>query len=154
VAAALAERLAAIDPPNADFYRARHEDFAARWQSAVERWTARLAPVNGMQIVVHHRAWVYLAAWAGLEEVGALEAKPGLPPSAAHLAQLLALVNTRDVRLIIRAAYKDDRASEWLSERTGIPHTVIPHTVDSVPEATDLFAMFDFIVETLVGAAS
>jgi len=154
VAAALAERLAAVDPPNAAAYRERFEDFSARWQAALDRWTQQIAAVNGMDIVVHHRSWVYLANWAGLHEVGALEPKPGLPPSAASLAQLLDVVKAADVRLIIRAAYKDEQASEWLSERTGIAHVVMPHTVGSVPGTDDLFAMFDFIVRTLVEARS
>jgi zinc/manganese transport system substrate-binding protein len=154
VADALTERLIALDSANADFYRARHDDFAARWQAALARWTDSIAAVRGMQIVVHHRSWVYLATWAGLDEVGSLEPKPGLPPSAAGLAQLLDVTEAKDVRLIIRASYKDEQASKWLSERTGIPYVIVPHTVGSVPEATDLFAMFDYIVATLVEAGS
>jgi zinc/manganese transport system substrate-binding protein len=154
VAEALSARLQSLDAPNADFYRTRYENFAMRWRTALDKWTGQIAAVNGMQVVVHHRAWVYLSAWAGLQEVGALEAKPGLPPSAAHLAQLLQLVNTKNVRLIIRSAYKDEKASEWLSERTEIPHVVLPHTVGSVPGTDDLFAVFDVIVARLLEANS
>jgi zinc/manganese transport system substrate-binding protein len=152
VAAAVSDRLQTIDPDNAAYYRGRFADFSARWQDALARWTAAIAPVKGMQIVVHHKSWIYLASWAGLEEVGALEPKPGLPPSAASLAQLLDVVKGHDVRLIIRAPYKEAKASDWLSERTGIRAVVLPQTVGGVPEATDLFAMFDFIVKTLVEA--
>lgn len=152
VAEAVSERLVTIDPSHADVYRVRYDDFSARWRAALERWNAQIASVRGMQIVVHHRSWVYLANWAGLEEIGALEPKPGLPPSAAHLAQLVGLAATKNVRLIIRSAYKDEQASEWLAERTGIPHIVLPHTVGSVPAADDLFAMFDVIVAALVDA--
>jgi zinc/manganese transport system substrate-binding protein len=152
VAAALAERLAQLDAANAASYRARYADFATRWQAALDRWAAQVAPLSGMQIVVHHRSWVYLSDWAGLEEVGSLESKPGLPPSAAYLSQLLQIVQARNVRLIIRSAYQDEKASAWLSERTGIPFDVVPHTVGSVPLADDLFAMFDVIVAKLVEA--
>ncbi len=65
------------------------EDFAQRWQAAVERWTAAVAPLKGKKVVTHHKGWAYLENWAGLVEVGNLEPKPGLPPSAAHLAELL-----------------------------------------------------------------
>lgn len=154
VADALSDRLIAIDPANEAFYRMRHDDFAARWQAALMRWNARIESVRGMEIVVHHKSWVYLANWAGLVEVGSLEPKPGLPPSASSLAQLLDLVDAHDVQLIVRAAYKDEQASSWLSDRTGIPYVVLPHTVGSVPEATDLFSMFDYIVDTLTEARS
>jgi zinc/manganese transport system substrate-binding protein len=154
IAAVLAERLESLDAANADYYKARYADFASRWQSAVDRWTKALAPVKGMQVVTHHRAWVYLETWAGLEEVGNLEPKPGLPPSAAHLAELLQQLKTRHAKLIIRAAHQDPKASEWLSSRAEIPAVVMPDTVGSAPGTDDLFGMFDVIVKTLLEANS
>jgi zinc/manganese transport system substrate-binding protein len=152
VGAALAERLAQLDPANAAAYRDRERDFAARWQAAVERWTAAVAPLAGTQVVTHHKGWVYLEAWIGLVEVGNLEPKPGLPPSAAHLAELLAAIENRHVGLIVRSVYEDAKASQWLAERAALPYVVLPHTVGSVPGADDLFGMFDVMVKTLTEA--
>ena len=149
VAAALADRLAMLDPANAATYQSRHADFQARWQSALARWTAAVAPLRGRQVVTHHKGWVYLESWIGLVEVGNLEPKPGLPASAAHLAALLEQVKTQQVAVIIRSVYEDAKASEWLAGRTSIPNVVLPHTVGSVPGADDLFGMFDVIVKTL-----
>ena len=152
VGAALADRLAMLDAANAATYRQRYQDFAARWQPAVERWTAALAPLKGAQVVTHHKGWVYLESWAGLVEVGNLEPKPGLPPSAAHLAELLNQINSQKVAFIIRSTYEDGKASEWLGARTQVPFVVLPHTVGSVPGTDDLFGMFDTLVKTLVEA--
>jgi zinc/manganese transport system substrate-binding protein len=152
VAAALADRLAMLDPDNADAYRARSADFAMRWQAAVARWSASLAPLKGKQVVTHHKGWVYLESWAGLTEMGNLEPKPGLPPSAAHLAELLGELKGKDVAVIIRSVYEDGKASEWLGSRTSIPYVVLPHTVGSVPGTDDLFGMFDVMVSTLTEA--
>jgi len=152
VAAALADRLAAIDAPNAATYKQRYADFAERWQAAVERWTAAVAPLKGKQVVTHHKGWVYAESWAGLVEVGNLEPKPGLPPSAAHLAELLDQLKGRPVSLIIRSTYEDAKASEWLASRISVPYVVLPHTVGSVPGTDDLFKMFDVLVKTLLEA--
>ena len=152
VAAALVERLAMLDQANAATYRSRYTDFQSRWQSALERWTAAIVPLRGRQVVTHHKGWVYLESWAGLVEVGNLEPKPGLPASAAHLAELLDQLQGKQVAVIIRSVYEDGKASEWLAARTSIPHVVLPHTVGSVPGAEDLFGMFDVIVKTLLEA--
>ena len=149
VATALADRLAQLDPANAAQYRERYADFAARWQQAVERWTAAVAPLRGTGIVTHHKGWIYVERWAGLDEIANLEPKPGLPPSAGHLAELLDQLVDKPVRLIVRSVYEDEKASDWLAERKGIPAVVLPHTVGSVDGADDLFALFDVIVATL-----
>jgi zinc/manganese transport system substrate-binding protein len=154
VGAALADRLAMLDGANAATYKQRYADFAQRWQAAVERWTAAVAPLKGKKIVTHHKGWVYLESWAGLVEVGNLEPKPGLPPSAAHLAELLDQLKGQQVAWIVRSTYEDAKASEWLGSRTMIPYVVLPHTVGSVPGADDLFKMFDVLVKTLVEAKS
>src|SRR5690606_14915918 len=89
VARELANRLKTIDRANADYYEERYREFSQRWRANIERWTKAAKPLRGMQIVVHHDSWPYLAAWLGLEEIAALEPKPGLPPTASHLATLL-----------------------------------------------------------------
>jgi zinc/manganese transport system substrate-binding protein len=153
VAAELNRRLQALDPANAETYAQHFKDFDARWNSAIEGWTARLAPLEGAKLVTYHRSWVYLFTWAKLDEVGTLEPKPGVPPSSSYLSQLLETLKGQKVLGIVHAAYQDARPSGWLSERTGIPVLLLPHTVGSTPQVTDLFSMFDVLVTTLEGAA-
>lgn len=149
VADALLERLVLLDPEGAERYRARHAGFADRWGRALEDWTARGATLEGMAIVTHHKSWIYLVNWLSLEEVATLEPKPGIEPSAGHLARLLASVEGRDVRLIIRTSYESARASEWLSARIDAPAVVLPHTVGSVDGTDDLFSLYETMLTTL-----
>lgn len=152
VGAAIAERLATLDPDGAGTYRQMEQDFQARWAEASARWNARGAGLRGMGVVTQHRSWTYLENWLGLDEVANLEPKPGIEPSTSHLASLLSIVEGANVSLIIRASYQSPRASEWLSERTGIPAEVLPQTVGAVDGADDLFALFDIIIDRLQAA--
>jgi zinc/manganese transport system substrate-binding protein len=153
VAAELVKRLQVLDAANADAYAARYADFKGRWDTAVEDWATRLQPFRGARLVTYHRSWVYLFTWAGLVEAGALEPKPGVPPSSSYLSELLARLKGQEILGIVHASYQDSRPSEWLSERTGIPVLLLPHTVGSTPRVTDLFSMFEILVSTLEGAA-
>jgi zinc/manganese transport system substrate-binding protein len=150
VAAALAERMAALDPENAAHYRARQADFARRWTAAIARWEKDAAPLRGALVVVHHKAFPYLFDWLGIREVATLEPKPGVEPTTSHLAQVLATVKSQPVRMVIRAAYQDDRAAQWLAERARVNAVVLPFTVGGTPEAGDLFALFDDTVRRLL----
>ena len=100
VAKALAARLAALDPANAGYYEGRDSDFQARWQAAIARWEAEAAPLKGVPVVVMHKDQSYLCRWLGLKQLAAIEPKPGVPPSAGYLAELV-------TTLCVRAAADD-----------------------------------------------
>jgi zinc/manganese transport system substrate-binding protein len=143
VAAALGERMAGLDPPQAAHYRARTDAFLRRWEEAAARWAKEAAPLKGVPVVVHHRDLSYLLAWVGMREAGALEPKPGLPPSSAHLSQLLDSLKRAPARAVLRSAYGDPRPAEWLAERASIPAIVLPYTVGGSDKAKDLFGLYE-----------
>ena len=143
VAAALAQRLAELDPANAALYAARNRDFQKRMSAAIARWERQGAALRGVAVVVHHKNWVYLADWLGLRIVADLEPKPGIDPSASYLAELLERMKAQPARLILHAAYQSAKPSEWLSARTGIPALELPYTVGGAPQPRDLFSLYD-----------
>jgi len=152
VSSQLAKRLGAIDPANAAMYASRQADFNARWAQAMRKWETQAAPLRGLTVVEHHRNMEYLLGWLGMRQVGTLEPKPGIEPSAAQLGQLLGQLERQPAKLVLRAAYQDERASQWLSQRARIPAVVIPYTVGADAASGDLFGLFDATVQRLVEA--
>ena len=153
VAKALAARLAALDAGNAQYYEQRGSDFEARWQQAIGRWESRAAPLRGIPVVVIHRDQVYLCHWLGLKEVAAIEPKPGVPPSAGYLGELVTKLSASPPRMILRNAYNDPKAVNWLSERIHAPVVLLPFSVGGTPEAKDLFGLFDETLNRLLTVA-
>lgn len=153
VATALAKRLAEIDPANAAQYQARYKDFAARWSMAQQKWEQQAAPLKGVAVIEHHKNMAYLLRWLGLRSVGTLEPKPGVEPSAAHLNGLLAQLQRQPAKMVLRAAYQDPRASQWLAERAPVSAVVLPFTVGGDAQARDLFSLFDDTVQRLLAGA-
>jgi zinc/manganese transport system substrate-binding protein len=99
---------------------------------------------------VHHKNLSYLLAWLGMREAGSLEPKPGLPPSAAHLNELLDGLKRSPAKAVLRAAYNDPRAAEWLSGQARIPVVVLPYTVGGSEKAKDLFSLYDDTLSRLL----
>lgn len=149
VADELADRLAQIDPANAAQYRAGLADFRQRWQAALDGWSRDTASLQGMPIVVHHDAWVYLVDWLQLQQLATLEPLPGVPPSSSHLSRLLQQLEGSDAAAIIHSSYQSPRAANWLAERTSLPVVELPATIGGTPAATDLFSLFDDITARL-----
>jgi len=152
IADGLSARLAQVDPSNAATYQQRLADFTTRWQAAIKRWETRAAPLKGRRIIVHHVSWIYLEQWLGMTEAGALEPKPGVPPTSAHLSSLISTAKEQGVYAIISAAYQDPKPAQWLSERTGLPVVVLPYTVGGDAQSKDLFGLFDSTIDKLLGA--
>ncbi|MFL6571020.1 MAG: metal ABC transporter substrate-binding protein [Burkholderiales bacterium] len=143
VAAALGERMAQLDAADAAGVRDRTKAFLGRWSEAEARWQKLGAPLKGIGVVVYHKNLSYLLNWLGMQEVGALEPKPGLPPSTAHLNQLLEQLKRTPAKAVVRAAYNEPRAAEWLAERTKILAITVPYTVGGTDAAKDLFGLYD-----------
>ena len=150
VAAALAERMAQIDGPEAAYYRARTKAFLDRWQQAIPKWEKEAAPLKGMPIVAHHKNMSYLNDWLGMREIGELEPKPGLPPTTGYMSELLARLAKDPPKAVVRAAYQDPQAAEWLAQRAKIPAVMLPFTVGGSDKAKDLFGLFDDTVSRLL----
>ncbi|MDT8449814.1 MAG: zinc ABC transporter substrate-binding protein [Wenzhouxiangellaceae bacterium] len=149
ISRALAERMAALDPANADLYAQRRKAFEERWAEAVGRWEERVEPLEGMRLISHHTAFRYLAEWAELEIVDHLEPKPGLPPTSGHLSGLLDRFRANPPVAVVRTPYSDPRPSQWLVERLAVPDAILPYTVGGAPGADDLFGLFEVTISRL-----
>ena len=150
VAGELAARMAQLDPPNASMYQSRYTQFSARWTASIGSWEKQAAALKGAPIVVQHKAFSYLEAWLGLREVAALEPKPGVEPTTAHLSAVMETLKQTPAKMVIRAAYQSPRASEWIAERAKVNAVALPFTVGGTDGAKDLFGLFDDTIARLL----
>lgn len=153
VGAALAQRMGELDPSRAAAHQRRWQAFSARWAAAIAAWEARATPLKGMPVAVQHASFGYLVAWLHLREVATLEPRPGVDPSASHLARVAAQLQADPPRAVLRAAYQSPRPADWVAQRLGVPALTLPFTVGGSARATDLFALFDETLDLLLGAA-
>lgn len=152
VGAALAARLAQLDPAHAAAYQAGHAAFAARWRANLARWERQVAALRGQPVVVQHKSFSYLLDWLGLKEVATLEPKPGVEASAAHLSRVLQQVRGQKPRWVLRAVWEGSRASDWFAANSGTPLVVLPFTVGGSDAAKDLASLFDDTLARLLAA--
>jgi zinc/manganese transport system substrate-binding protein len=88
-----------------------------------------------------------------MEQIGALEPKPGVPPTSGHLASLVDLTKNAHALAILRAAYQDPKPGDWLAEQTGVPAVTLPFTVGGDDKSKDLFGLFDSTIDKLLAVA-
>ncbi len=147
VALAMANTLVSIDASHQSDYQQNLHHFLTDWQQAINQWEQKTKSLRGKTFVAHHNNWVYLAHWLGLKRIATLEPKPGVPPSASHLAAVLAKVKQNPPDFIIYSSYQSDKASNWLSEKIATPAIAIPF---SVSEDETLSHWYDRFINQLI----
>jgi len=150
IADALAARMSKLDPANSAHYAQRLQSFRQNWQTAIRRWEAQAAPLRGQSVLVQHRAYPYLLNWLGLKQVAELEAKPGMEPSAAHLAQVLSQLQAKPARMVLHAAYQDGKPSAWIAQRARLNAVELAFSVGGNAQAKDLYGLFDDTIARLL----
>src|SRR5262249_59364743 len=105
-------------------------------------WQAHLAKLNGVPLVAYHNSWPYFARRFRLDFIGTVEPKPGVPPSPAHLASLIAAMNARGARVIVREPHEPERDIAFVAKRTGSAVAVLAASVGALPGAGDYLSLF------------
>lgn len=130
VARGIADRMASLDPANASSYRVRLTTFESSLQGAISRWEQAAAPLREVPVITYHRSLVYLVDWLGLRVVGELEPKPGIPPTPAHVAEVVRDGVAGGARMVIQESYYPSSLSRPVAERAGASLVVLPGGAD------------------------
>jgi ABC-type Zn uptake system ZnuABC Zn-binding protein ZnuA len=152
IARAIETRLGELIPAERSYFAQRVTAFAQRLADAQKRWDAKMSPFKGVKIVTYHRSWANLVDRFGLNVVGYIEPKPGIPPPPRHIVDLIAEMRTQQIKVILVEPYFDLRTPESIARETGGSVLVLPPSVGGVAGVGDYIALFDYIVNQLSSA--
>jgi ABC-type Zn uptake system ZnuABC Zn-binding protein ZnuA len=152
MSAVIAEALVRVAPESRGAIEEAQTRFAAELKEGLARWTRALEPYRGAPVVSYHNGWPYFARRFRLDIVDVIEPKEGVPPTAARLLALAAIMRARHVRVILHEPFEPIEASRALAERTSAHVVVLAPSVGSVPGAETYLKLFDHNVATLAKA--
>jgi zinc/manganese transport system substrate-binding protein len=152
VASDIADHLAQVDPANAGTFKANLARFNATIDRKLPDWQRQLEPFRGSKIVTYHKDFVYFAARFNLDIVETLEPKPGIAPSPAHLAQVVAAMKATRARVILVQPYQNRKTAETVARQTNATVVDMPQQPGAVPNTTTYSDLMDYLVRSLVAA--
>jgi zinc/manganese transport system substrate-binding protein len=152
IAQAVQAKLSELSQGDAAYFAQRYADFDKRLAAAEARWRAAMAPYKGLKIVTYHRSWPNFADAFGLDVIGYIEPKPGIPPSPAHTLLLQQEMQRQKVKIILVEPYFDSKTPNAIGRETGAEVLVMPPSVGGVKEVTNYFQLFDYDINQLVAA--
>jgi ABC-type Zn uptake system ZnuABC Zn-binding protein ZnuA len=152
IAQAMQKKFSELSPKDAQFFAQRYEDFHKRLALAEQRWDAQFAPYRGVKVVTYHRSWPNFASAFGIDVVGYVEPKPGIPPSPSHTLALIQEMKRQGIKLILVEPYFDLRTPQRVASETGAKVVVVPPSVGGVEQAKTYFDLFDYNLKLLIDA--
>jgi zinc/manganese transport system substrate-binding protein len=148
----IADKFSQLRPNDRATFQQRLADFITRLDAAEKRWLAQMAPYKGTKVVTYHRSFPNFAARFGLDIIGYVEPKPGIPPSPQHTLDLINEMKRQNVKLVLVEPYFDLKTPNAIGRDTGAQVLVMPPSVGGVKEVTDYFKLFDYDINLLVEA--
>src|SRR3954471_16486793 len=152
IAKGIAAKLSEMDPSNASYFQQRFQDFDKRLTDAEKRWEQQMAAYKGRKVVSYHKSLPNFAKHFGLNVVGYVEPRPGIPPSPAHTMELMSQMKREGVKIILVEPYFDLKTPNSIARETGGQVVVLLPSVGGEEQASDYFKLFDYDIQLLTKA--
>ena len=152
IAKEIADKFSAARPNDRAGFEQRLADFTTRLDAAEKRWLAQMAPYKGTKIVTYHRSFPNFSERFGLDIVGYVEPRPGIPPTPQHTLDLINEMKRQNVKIVLVEPYFDLKTPNSIGRETGAQVLVMPPSVGGTKEAGDYFKLFDYDIMLLVDA--
>jgi ABC-type Zn uptake system ZnuABC Zn-binding protein ZnuA len=153
IARAIAGKLSELRPADKAYFEQRLADFSRRVDEAEKGWLATFASFKGLKVVTYHRSYTNFADRFGLEVIGYVEPRPGIPPTPQHTLDLVNEMNRQNVKLVIVEPYFDLKTPNAIARQTGGQVVVVPPSGGGTKDVTDYFRLFDNAVKLVADAA-
>ena len=146
------DKFTEVDPAGAAAYAANEKAFEGRLDSAEREWAPLLTRIKGKPVVAWHTSWRYFAEYTGMNIVGFMEPKPGVPPSPSHLAGLILQMQRTGAKVIVMEPFYDKKTADFVASKTGAKVLILPPSVGGIKGLDDYVALMKYDVEQLAAA--
>ena len=152
IARGIAGKLGEMDPGDASYFQQRFQDFDKRLTAAEQKWDAEMKPYRGRKVVTYHRSLPNFAKHFGLDVIGYVEPRPGIPPTPTHTLELIQLMTRENCKVVLVEPYFDLKTPQAIGRETGAQVVVYLPSVGGEKGVDDYFKLFDYDISLLIKA--
>ena len=149
IAKGIADKFSEMRPGDAAYFASRYAALEQKLKEADRAWQTEMKPYAGRKIVTYHRSWPNFAEHFGLNVVGYVEPRPGIPPSPQHTVELIGQMKRDNIKVIVVEPYFDLKTPNAIARETGGQVVVLMPSVGGEKEITDYFKLFEYDISKL-----
>lgn len=152
VAELITERLVELDPDHEKWFRDNLTGFKDLLNMKITELEKMAEGIKGRDLICYHVHWSYLLDWLGLNAVGYIELRPGIPPTPRHKKEIIQLMELKNIKVVIISSWKDPAKAQEVANSTGAQLVILPGEVNAMEGADDYFPWIEYMVTHLVEA--
>jgi zinc/manganese transport system substrate-binding protein len=152
IAKGIAGKFGDMDPEDAAYFQQRLQDFEQRLAAAEEKWDAEMKPYHGRKVVTYHRSFPNFAKHFGLNVIGYVEPRPGIPPTPSHTLEIIQLMKRENCKVVLVEPYFDLKTPQSIGRETGAQVVVYLPSVGGEKQVTNYFELFGYDIALLTKA--
>ncbi len=149
IAKGIAGKLSDSDPGDAAYFQQRFQDFDKRLTAAEQKWDEEMKPYRGRKVVTYHRSFPNFAKHFGLDVIGYVEPRPGIPPTPTHTLELIQLMKRENCKVVLVEPYFDLKTPQSIGRGTAAQVVVYLPSVGGEKGVDDYFKLFDYDIGLL-----
>ena len=148
IAEKLKKKLKEIDSENSNTYDKNFEKFSKELNLKLLSWIKR---VNvGTKVITYHKTLTYFYHRFGIVNVSLLEPKPGVPPSARHILNVMKMARKNGVKLVLVENYFDPTVANRVAKDVkGLKVDITPVSVNGEKNVLSLFDLYERLVSSV-----
>jgi zinc/manganese transport system substrate-binding protein len=152
IAKGIAAKLGELDPADTSYFQERFQDFDKRLGVAEQKWEAEMKPFRGRKVVTYHNSFPNFAKHFGLNVIGYVEPRPGIPPTPSHTIELIGFMKRENCKVILVEPYFDLKTPDSIARETGGKVVQYLPSIGGEKDVTDYFKLFDYDIALLMQA--
>ena len=152
IAREIAARLGQLDPEGKAEFDRNLASFNARVDAKEKEWALLIAKIKGAKVATYHKSWSYISQWLGVEEVGYIEAKPGIPPDPQHLVALVKVMRNEKATMLWMEDFHNKATAQKVTELAGAKLLVLPSDVGADASIKTWFDLVDHVLREMARA--
>src|SRR5207247_694287 len=115
-------------------------------------WLKAAEPLRGKKAFEFHRVWVYFCRVFGIQLMGTIEERPGIPPGPQHVRQVIERIRAEHVPLILVDNFYDPSLPNNIARQTGSAVVLLPNQVEGEPGVKTHFDLMDHVISKMTAA--
>jgi len=146
------ECLVKLSPDDSSYFVKNRDEYLQKLEAKIKKWQEKLKPYRGTKIVTYHNSWPYFANRFGLEIVGFVEPKPGIPPNPSHIVSLIKKMKKEKAKIIIVEPYFSQKAPKTIADETGATIVILLPSVEEKKGIKTFIDLFEYNINLLIDA--